>query len=248
MMKLIWYAFNPTEYNRDTAHLSMLEHGAYRLLLDHYYLTGFPLPAIAERLHRICRAFANAEQEAVQVVLQQFFELTPDGWKHDRVERELEKTRELSNKRKQAAASSHLKRKKEPEEIIASASASACASACASAGANGEQLPPQLQLHISTSQSYACAREAFQIRPDWKPSVHFPDITKQAGVTVTDAKIAEFVTYWLTQPHQRSQAEWDKALLQSLLRSKTVSASKPVRTPKSENFHERDYGKGIQPL
>lgn len=32
------------DYQRDTAHLSVTEHGAYLLMLQHYYATEKPLP------------------------------------------------------------------------------------------------------------------------------------------------------------------------------------------------------------
>ena len=36
-----WYSFYPGDYGRDTGHLSLIEHGAYRTLMDHYYATGW---------------------------------------------------------------------------------------------------------------------------------------------------------------------------------------------------------------
>ena len=83
----------------------MLEHGAYRMLLDEYYSTEKPLPANAMQLHRICMAFADDEQAALQSVLQQFFTLTENGYTHGRVEREIDKARQVSEKRKIAALS-----------------------------------------------------------------------------------------------------------------------------------------------
>jgi uncharacterized protein YdaU (DUF1376 family) len=68
-----WYAFYVGDYARDTAHLSLLEHGAYRLLLDHYYATGHPLPNDLSKLYRICRARSPAERKAVSLVASEFF-------------------------------------------------------------------------------------------------------------------------------------------------------------------------------
>lgn len=140
-MKLIWYPFHVADYSRDTGHLSMLEHGAYRLLLDHYYMTGSPLPANAEQLHRICRAIAHAEQQAVQTVVQQFFQLTDAGYTHERVEAELAEARQLSEKRRQAAASRHSKK----ENKGAAGGAIGGAIEDANAGAIAEQMQVQLQ-------------------------------------------------------------------------------------------------------
>lgn len=68
-----WYPFYVGDYAGDTAHLSMLEHGAYRLLLDYYYSTQKPLPKDSIKLYRICRARTQAERKAVMSAALQFF-------------------------------------------------------------------------------------------------------------------------------------------------------------------------------
>ena len=37
-----WYKRYIGDYQRDTGHLSMVEHGSYTLMLDTYYATGRP--------------------------------------------------------------------------------------------------------------------------------------------------------------------------------------------------------------
>lgn len=100
-----WYPFYVGDYMRDTAQLSMIEHGAYRMLLDHYYSTGNPLPANEKQLHRICRAFDKQEQDAIAFVLHLFFEHDKknDCYKSKRVDKELKKKNDISEKRSQAA-------------------------------------------------------------------------------------------------------------------------------------------------
>ena len=124
-MKIIWYSFYPADYARDTAHLTMIEHGAYRLLLDHCYMTGKPLPANEVHLHRVCRAFAQEEQSALHNVLHQFFTLTDDGWVHERVQAELAKSGEISEKRRQAANLRHKNSEKNNANADANADANA---------------------------------------------------------------------------------------------------------------------------
>ena len=101
-----WYPHYPGDYGRDTAHLSLVQHGAYRLLLDHYYATATPLPADVTALYRICRAFDEAERKAVDFVVAQFFELLADGYHNARADMELAKRAEqherLSNGAKRA--------------------------------------------------------------------------------------------------------------------------------------------------
>jgi uncharacterized protein YdaU (DUF1376 family) len=110
MSNLPWYPFYPGDYARDTAHLSLIEHGAYRLLLDHYYSTGGPLPANADRLHKICRAVADAEKDAVLYIVQEFFTETEGGYINERADIVIIKAAQTSEKRAKAAKKSHEKR------------------------------------------------------------------------------------------------------------------------------------------
>ena len=71
------------DYQRDTAQLSLAEHGAYTMLLDTYYATEKPLPESIEALCRICRAFGNTEQKAVKFVAEKFFKIE-DGFRRNK--------------------------------------------------------------------------------------------------------------------------------------------------------------------
>jgi uncharacterized protein YdaU (DUF1376 family) len=77
------------DYARDAGHLSMLEHGAYTLLLDRYYSTEAPIPA--DQAYRVCRARSKDERAAVDAVLAEFFELHQGDWINGRASRELVK-------------------------------------------------------------------------------------------------------------------------------------------------------------
>lgn len=102
-----WTPFYWGDYLRDTADLDLMEHGAYVKLLAHYYSTGRPLPANAERLHRVCSAFAPAERDAVDRILSEFFHLEEDGYHNNRADRELEKRDRVSAARRKAAEARH---------------------------------------------------------------------------------------------------------------------------------------------
>lgn len=82
------------DYQRDTGHLSLAEHGAYNVLLDTYYSTEQPLAADMDRLFRICRAMSRAEQDAVRAVVDEFFPLADDGLRHNvRADSEIARAR-----------------------------------------------------------------------------------------------------------------------------------------------------------
>lgn len=86
-----YYERHLGDYARDTAHLSMLEHGAYALLLDRYYATERGIPD--DERFRVARARTISEKVAVDDVLAEFFELKDGLWVHKRVEFEIEKAR-----------------------------------------------------------------------------------------------------------------------------------------------------------
>lgn len=83
------------DYQRDTAHLSLAEHGAYTMLLDTYFSVEKPLPSDLPSLYRVCRAMTRLEQQAVKAVAEQFFPVSEaDGLRHNRrADREIAKAR-----------------------------------------------------------------------------------------------------------------------------------------------------------
>ncbi len=84
-----YYSHHLGDYAKDTAHLSMLEHGAYRLLLDRYYATEGGIPA--DQAHRVARARTRDEKATVDAVLQEFFQLKDGVWINARAEEEIAK-------------------------------------------------------------------------------------------------------------------------------------------------------------
>jgi uncharacterized protein YdaU (DUF1376 family) len=98
-----YYSHHIGDYTTDTAHLSLLEDGAYRRLMDRYYTTEAPLPLDEAALFRVIRARQPEEQEAVRVVLTEFFTLTDSGWTHKRCDAEIEAFKAKSGKAAEAA-------------------------------------------------------------------------------------------------------------------------------------------------
>jgi len=119
-----WYPHYPGDYARDTGHLSMVQHGAYRLLLDHYYATGAPLPADFPVLYRLCRAFSREERKAVDFVLSNFFGLQPDGYHNKRADIELAKAHDLHERRSRGGQKTAEKRWRANSSATSSATSS----------------------------------------------------------------------------------------------------------------------------
>jgi uncharacterized protein YdaU (DUF1376 family) len=99
-----WYPHYYGDYMRDTSHLSLVEHGAYRTLLDHYYATG-PMPDCDVSMMRICRAFDETEKQAVLRIARDYFPVNGDGLRHNkRADQEIAKRDGISMARAMAGA------------------------------------------------------------------------------------------------------------------------------------------------
>lgn len=85
-MSHAWMPLYVADYLADTGHLSTAEHGAYMLLILHYWQKG-GLPNDDTQLARIARMSAK-EWQASRPVIAAFF---ADNWRHTRVEDELAK-------------------------------------------------------------------------------------------------------------------------------------------------------------
>ena len=86
-----YYKRHLGDYAAATRHLSMIEHGAYTLLLDVYYIGEKPLPNDERAIWRLVGARSKDEREAVSVILQEFFTLEADGWHQTRCDEEIGK-------------------------------------------------------------------------------------------------------------------------------------------------------------
>lgn len=61
-----FFKFHLGDYYKKASHLSMLEDGAYRRLIDAIYLREGPLPADKVQLYRLVKAFSKEEKRAVE--------------------------------------------------------------------------------------------------------------------------------------------------------------------------------------
>jgi hypothetical protein len=97
------------DYLADTAHLNAVQHGAYILLLMNYWQQGKPLNNSRERLASVARMTAE-EWEDNREILAEFFWVDGDIWTHARVENDLAKVREKSEKASVSARQAFAKR------------------------------------------------------------------------------------------------------------------------------------------
>ena len=282
-----YYERHLGDYAKDTLHLSMLEHGAYTLLMDRYYSTEHGIPA--EQVYRVALARSKDEKAAVDTILAEFFTINDGVFIKGRIEEEIEKylSGEPEREVKKANEKNRLSKHREERATLFKCLTDAGQHAQWNIGmpelrvlvqrlgnepATAHQLPatapatapatpatatqtPDPDSNIKPINQSTTARDPkkFQMHIGWQPSGHVAGLAKQSGAPLVDSDLPEFVAHWLTQPiTHRTQAEWDKALLQSAkhreLRAKSplLAKEKPARTP--EDFSKKDYGTEIRPL
>jgi len=86
------------DYRADTAHLSAAQHGAYLLLIMHYWATG-ALPKDDAAMARIA-CMSPAEWKRNCPIIYPFFD---NDWRHKRIDAELARAADISSKRSASA-------------------------------------------------------------------------------------------------------------------------------------------------
>lgn len=105
-MTNIWMPLYTADYLADTGHLATIEHGAYLLLIMHYWQKEVALPDSDQILAQIARL--RIEQwRKIRPKLEPFFQVQLGKvWMHDKIERELKKAADLREKKRQAGIAS----------------------------------------------------------------------------------------------------------------------------------------------
>jgi len=98
-----FYPFHIGDYASATRHLSWDEDMAYRRLIDAYYTREESIPLDRRKVYRLVMAGTQAQRDAVDDVLQEFFTETPAGWVHSRCEAEIKIYHQKSEKAAQSA-------------------------------------------------------------------------------------------------------------------------------------------------
>ncbi len=92
-----WMPLYVADYLADTSHLCAAEHGAYMLLIMHYWMNG-NLPDNDVHLSRIAR-MSTKEWSAHKATIAALFQ---PGWLHKRIDRELQRANDISDRRSTA--------------------------------------------------------------------------------------------------------------------------------------------------
>lgn len=219
-----YYERHLGDYARDTAHLSILEHGVYTLLLDRYYATEQGIPA--EQAHRVARARSKDERDAVDAVLAEFFHLRDGTWINNRVTEELAK----AAARIKAAQENGRRggRPKKPAETQQKPSGFAVV---------GEKETEEKPSGFSLGSDSETQQKAHQ-SPDTR---HQAKAEKQKTLARQAARFAEF---WSEYPVKKGRAE---ALAKWTARNLDAIADQIISDVKARKVLDRQWLDGFAP-
>lgn len=106
-----WMPLYVADYLGDTSHFSAAEHGAYLLLIMHYWQTGSVPGGDDARMARIARMTPAEWADAKPTIKLKF----SDTWRHSRIDGELSESERLAKAgRKGGEASGEARRKRNP--------------------------------------------------------------------------------------------------------------------------------------
>jgi uncharacterized protein YdaU (DUF1376 family) len=97
----------PGDYLRDTLHLTLIEDGIYRRLLDWQYLHEEPIRDF-KHATQITRMTRCTMSKKCKKIVEKFFQLHADGWWNPRFLKEQAHYYGISYKRREAAFAKHL--------------------------------------------------------------------------------------------------------------------------------------------
>jgi uncharacterized protein YdaU (DUF1376 family) len=183
-MKRPWMPLYVGDYLGDTGHLTTAQHGAYLLLMMHYWRKG-ELPNCDRQLSKITKLPLKTWCD-YRPILQDFFH---DGWKHKRIDAELERMVRLSEKRAVAGQKGGL--------------GSALARMKLENASRGRSLPQAIAPRVLSEpsaradHSHPHSQQTFSSLPSddkgrAKPDTA-PPVTKQSQAIPVSAELADYI-------------------------------------------------------
>lgn len=192
-----WMPLYIGDYLADTMHLSGAEHGAYLLLIIHYWRTG-PLPDDDRKLSAIARTGRKEWDGGIGETVRAFFHAENGLLRHKRVDAEIANTEQMTAQRsaagKASAAAKALKREAQRQVNDRSTTVENPLEVCSDFRATPSPSPSQSQEErkeeLSPSSPSLAAMSSAQ--PDRTPAT--------PAVRVQDS--AEFSQFWQKYPRR----------------------------------------------
>jgi len=113
-----YFEYNIKDYRADAFQLTLIQHGAYRQLIDQYYLNEKPLTLNIDDLCYELLIRGDDEKKAIVFILEKFFDKTEDGYAHKRCDVVIKKYKAKSNQSRNAVNTRWAKEKGKDTDVI----------------------------------------------------------------------------------------------------------------------------------
>lgn len=214
-----YYPHHIGDYLRDTAHLSALEDGIYRRMLDLYYASEKPLPLDFDWLCKLVRAREAPEREAAKEILQQYWEKREFGYVNNRADEEIRKAK----KRIKAAKSNGKVGGRPKTQWVPNANPVGYKDA--NPDQSSHKPIPETNNQKPKEDRGAQRSRGSRLPPDWVPSEILKAwASKERSDLDLQAVIPKFRDYWSAVPGTRGvKLDWE-ATFRNFVRSEKPSA------------------------
>ena len=225
-----YYQFNIGDYISHTRHLDLIEDAIFRRLLDAYYLQERPLnvsvTAVARQIN------ARDYEDEVKIVLEEFFQLTENGWVNFRADKEIENFHskiEQASKAGRASAEARLSKR--------------------STDVRTDVQPTNNHKPITINHEPITTVErnrASRLPADWQPTDEMVQFCKSERPDLQVQAIADgFKDYWIAAPGAKGRkADW-AATWRNWVRNQKVAGFKSYESAKDKSrreFNEQIWG------
>ena len=218
MSNRAWMPLHITDYLADTGHLNAAEHGAYLMLIMHYWQNG-SLPADERLLARLAR-MSKAEWDESRDVLAMLF---GPNWTHKRIDAELAKADEIIEKRRNAALGRHAKCKDDASAVHVQSTST------------DTGVPPRtLNQEQKEEPNGSSKKRGCRLPDDFCPDLAWA-VAEGLSPSEAQTEASQFHDYWISKPGQAGvmldwPATW-RRWVRNQLKRRPASRASPPRQP-----------------
>jgi uncharacterized protein YdaU (DUF1376 family) len=228
-----WMPLYVNDYLSATMRLTTIEHGAYLLLIMEYWREG-GLPNDDAKLAKIA-GVKPTQWKRMRPTISGFFDAE---WKHKRIDSEITRTAEISNKRKEAAKQMHSKCKAKADTLTLTLTPI--------------KKEEEKKVEADANAPPTPKPRAIRLPNDWKPSADDLAFVKAKGWSPLEIELeaTKFRNYWTAKSgRDATKLDWGRTWENWILNARRGTNVSSAREERREQFFDalgklKAFGRG----